>query len=140
VIVNAKTTFASYIPIRYPGSLLAVSFRTAESNIGFSIEVVGSMTLEGGVRKEKGNKVFERVTQYDSHLKEIRKCLLIEKPALYKIIWHNSYSHTKSKQLEYKLRVLKPAQDPTTSTPHPDLSSLLTLPGSEMSESDIVSY
>ena len=53
------------------------------------------------------NEEIVRYSLCDSHLKPISGSILIPKPGVYKVIWHNSYSYMKAKVLRYRLRVLE---------------------------------
>jgi predicted transcriptional regulator len=68
---------------------------------------VGSLKLVQGGWRETGNEEVLRYSLCDSHLKQISGSVLLSKPGVYKVIWHNSYSYMKAKTLKYRLRILK---------------------------------
>ena len=110
-IVAPKEVLKEFIAVYNAPAILHVSFTTVNYNIGFSIERVGSLKLANGQWQEQENQAFERYSLCDSHLKPISKNLLINKPGLFKIIWHNSYSYLKAKTVKYRIRVLTQASD-----------------------------
>ena len=105
--VASGSTFAEYIKIDEPNSLLHFRFTTVDYNIGFSIEKVGKIKLSQGVRNEIKNSAFVRYCLCDSHLKPISKTCLVREPGIYKLIWHNKHSYIKSKKIKYRVRVLR---------------------------------
>jgi hypothetical protein len=113
--------------IRSPQSILHYSFTTLEYNIGFSIERIGSLKLsQGGIWEEINNDEALRYQMHDSHLKSISGNILLQKPGVYKVIWHNSFSYMKPKTLRYRLRVLEKQPASTEYSQH-SLDDLFTV-------------
>ena len=102
--------------MRSSQTILHYLFTTLEYNIGFSIERIGQLKLsQGGIWEELNNEEALRYQMVDSHLKQISGNVLLQRPGVYKIIWHNSFSYMKPKTLKYRLRLLEkqaPASDP----------------------------
>jgi hypothetical protein len=62
---------------------------------------------QGGVWEEVNNEETLRYQMHDSHLKPISGNIFLQKPGVYKVIWHNSFSYMKPKTLRYRLKVLE---------------------------------
>ncbi len=102
--------------------MIVVRFVTTESSIGFSIEKVSSLKLVKGELQELQNKAFLRQSLLNSHLVEYQKAFLVAEIGVYKVIWHNTYSQTKPRQLNYLLKLLEPVDEKVNKT---DLRTIL---------------
>lgn len=58
----------------------------------------------------------------NSHLVEYQKAFLVVEIGVYKVIWHNTYSQTKPRQLNYLLKLLEPEDEKVNKN---DLQTLL---------------
>ena len=67
--------------------------------------------------------------------------MLLSKPGVYKVVWHNSFSYLKAKQLKYRLRVLT-KKDGSEDSSHAfdglQISDLFTI--NELSEKEDSAY
>lgn len=92
-------------------SILCYKFRTVDYDIKFGIYKINSLqfnTLDD-ILKENDEKKFKsiiRLQKVPSQNLEIKGSIVIKEPGLYKIVFDNSYSYFRSKELFYHVHML----------------------------------
>mmetsp|Transcript_32235 Transcript_32235/g.42509 ORF Transcript_32235/g.42509 Transcript_32235/m.42509 type:complete len:289 (+) Transcript_32235:46-912(+) len=99
-----KTEFRLPIPVDIAGSIIEYQFQTLEYDIAFSVELE-TLNDDG----ERESNVISEPERYDSHIEPFVQQVQMDQPGTLILVWNNSYSWMREKQLSYSVSLQVPS-------------------------------
>ncbi|CAD8103970.1 unnamed protein product [Paramecium sonneborni] len=110
VIIQAASIYSYSFMVDKPNSLIFWSFRTLDYDVSFGLfklQTIEDLGIIDYLNEKNGVKSLIKLQRIESHKQPIIGVTVISNPGLYRIIFDNSYSYLRSKQLFYSIHLLE---------------------------------
>ncbi|CAD8120656.1 unnamed protein product [Paramecium sonneborni] len=109
-IVQAASIYCYSFMVDKPNSLIFWSFRTLDYDVSFGLFkllTIEDLGIIDYLNERNGVKSLIKLQRIESHKQPIIGVTVISNPGLYRIVFDNSYSYLRSKQLFYSIHLLE---------------------------------